>query len=109
MTAGLHGYRFDKNALRFVYNYLKERKQKLKIQNEYSKLQKILFGVEKGSILGPLLFDIVLWDLLFYCDRDEKEMLKNMSEIRKLQRTRLPYLRKVEKGKQFTEEKWMSF
>ena len=60
MTAGLHGYRFDKNALRFVYNYLKERKQKLKIQNEYSKLQKILFGVAKGSILGPLLFDIVL-------------------------------------------------
>ena len=43
--------------------------------------------------------------LLFYCDRNEKEMLKNMSEIRKLLRTRLPYLRKVEKGKQFTEEK----
>ena len=28
---------------------------------------------------------------------DEKEMLKNMSEIRKLDRTRLPCLRKVEK------------
>ena len=34
---------------------------------------------------------------------DEKEMLKNMSEIRKLDRTRLPWLRKVEKGKLFTE------
>ena len=33
---------------------------------------------------------------------DEKEMLKNMSEIRKL-RTRLPCLRKVGKGKLFTE------
>ena len=34
---------------------------------------------------------------------DEKEMLKNMSEIGKLDRTRLPCLRKVEKGKLFTE------
>ena len=34
---------------------------------------------------------------------DEKEMLKNMSEIRKLDRTRLPCLRKVEKGKLVTE------
>ena len=33
---------------------------------------------------------------------DEKEMLKNMSEIRKLT-TRLPCLRQVEKGKLFTE------
>ena len=41
--------------------------------------------------------------------KDEKEMLKNMSEIRKLDRTRLLCLRKVEKGKLFTEEKWISF
>ena len=34
---------------------------------------------------------------------DEQEMLKNMSEIRKLDRTRLPCLRKVEKGKLCTE------
>ena len=33
----------------------------------------------------------------------EKEMLKSMSEIRKLDRTRLPCLRKVEKGKLFPE------
>ena len=37
--------------------------------------------------------------------KDEKKMLKNMSEIRKLDRTRLLCLRKVEKGKLFTEEK----
>ena len=34
---------------------------------------------------------------------DEKEMLRNMSEIRKLHITGLPCLRKVEKGKMFTE------
>ena len=34
---------------------------------------------------------------------DEKEMLKNMPYIQKLDRTRLPCLRKVEKGKRFTE------
>ena len=30
-------------------------------------------------------------------------MLKNMSETRKLDKTRLPYLRIVDKGKLFTE------
>ena len=34
---------------------------------------------------------------------DEKEMLKDMSEIRKLDRTRLPRLRKVEKEELITE------
>ena len=34
---------------------------------------------------------------------DEKEMLKKMSEIQKLDRTRLPCLGNVEKGKLFTE------
>ena len=36
---------------------------------------------------------------------DEKEMLKNMSEIQKIDRTRLPCLGKVEKEKLFTEVK----
>ena len=40
---------------------------------------------------------------------DGKEMLKNMSEIRKVDRSRLQCLKKVEKGKLFTEEKCMSF
>ena len=35
-------------------------------------------------------------------------MLKNMPEIRKLDRTRLPCLRKVEKGKLFTEVRKVS-
>ena len=34
---------------------------------------------------------------------DEKEMLRNISKILKLDRTRLPCLRKVEKGKLFTK------
>ena len=41
--------------------------------------------------------------------QDENDMLKNMSEIRKLDRSRLQCLKKVEKGKLFTEEKCMSF
>ena len=32
------------------------------------------------------------------CKKRKKEMLKNISEIRKLDRARLPCLRKVEKG-----------
>ena len=39
---------------------------------------------------------------------DDKEMVKNMSHFRKLDRTRLPCLRKVEKGKLFTEVRKMN-
>ena len=35
--------------------------------------------------------------------QDENDMRENMSEIRKLDRTRLPYLRKIKKGKLFAK------
>ena len=65
LIAKLHAYGFEMKALRFVYSYLRERKQRVKIDNTYSNWEEIIFGVPQGSILGPLLFNIHLCDLFF--------------------------------------------
>ena len=58
LLAKLHAYGFSIPALRLVYSYLKNRKQRTKINSAYSCWEEILFGVPQGSILGALLFNI---------------------------------------------------
>ena len=58
-------------ALNFIYDYLRKRKQRTKIDNAYSFWQNILYGVPQGSILGPLLFNIDLCDLFFMMNHED--------------------------------------
>ena len=46
-------------------NYLTNRKQRTKINSEYSSWEEIVVGVPQDSILGPLLFNIFMCDLFF--------------------------------------------
>ena len=58
----LSAYGFEMKSIAFISAYLKNRKQKTKIGSTFSECLNILFGVQQGSILGPLLFLIFIAD-----------------------------------------------
>ena len=70
IIAKLNAYGFDMKALNFIYDYLRNRKQRTKIDNAYGFWQNILYGVPQGSILGSLLFNIDLCDLFFVMNHE---------------------------------------
>ena len=58
LIAKLHAYGFDIPALKVLHHYLRNRKQRLKIDSTFSSWEETLFVVPQGSILGLLLFNI---------------------------------------------------
>ena len=63
IIAKLNAYGFGLSALNLMQSYLSERKQRTKVNQDYSSWEEILFGVPQGSILGPILLNVFLSDL----------------------------------------------
>ena len=61
----LHYYGVNNTSLKLLLDYLTNRKQRTKIGSSFSLWHDIDTGAPKGSILGSLLFNIFINDLLF--------------------------------------------
>ena len=53
LIAKIHVYRIDKSSLRLIHSYLNNRKQRVRIDKEFSTWSDIKDVVPQGSILGP--------------------------------------------------------
>ena len=66
IIAKLNSGNFNLSGIKLIDSYLSylKRKQRIKTNQLYSSWKDIFFGVPRGSISGPILFNIFLSDLL---------------------------------------------
>ena len=66
VIAKLAAHGFDKNMIRYIYSYLKSRKQCASVNSIKSTFEEIISGVPQGSIVGPILFNIFFNDFFYF-------------------------------------------
>ena len=71
LLAKLQAYNFSKKSIRLFLSYLTNRAQKIKMGSAFSDWANIVKGIPQGSILGLLLFNIFINDVLFFSAKFE--------------------------------------
>ena len=71
LIAKLEAYGIDNSSLSLLLDYLSVRKQRTKVGSVYSKWSKIRRATPQGSILGPLLFNILIIDIFMIIEQSD--------------------------------------
>ena len=71
IIAKFESYGFDNISLNFFYSYFSNRKQKVKLGSAISEWIDMLTGISQGSILGPLIFNIFINDLIMLIEKSD--------------------------------------
>ena len=66
LLAKLKAHGFSENVLKSMGSYLKDRRQAVQINNNFSSYKKVQAGVPQGSIDGLLLFNVFINDLVLF-------------------------------------------
>ena len=69
LIAKLAAYSVDENLLMYIYSYLSNRKQCVRINNVHSSFQNVVSGLPEGSIVGPTLFNCFFNDFFYFIDK----------------------------------------
>ena len=65
----LRAYGFSIGACKFIGNYLTDRMQRVKINNNRSNWAAISKGIPQGSCLGPIIFNIFMNDIFYVIEK----------------------------------------